>query len=182
MLNQFLSEDTSGSNEISTAIIKIRGKTLILLNSIYQIPNISSLNLINLSSTKQFPKYLVWLIVIGLIFLFVLPGNIKIFGIVCLAYSGWQFYQYQQNKLRIRYGLQITLNSGEKPIIVNNNSDSLKEIMLILYNIMNSDEARSITFNLDQSKIIEDKSINVEQMYGSNFVAGNVAGDVVGNV
>ncbi|MBE9009965.1 hypothetical protein IQ250_07065 [Pseudanabaenaceae cyanobacterium LEGE 13415] len=182
MLSKFLSEDSSDSNEINTSILKIRGRTIIFANSIFQISNISGLRLLNLSRIQPFPRYLVWLIAIGLALLLLFPGNIKIFGIVMLAYAGWQFYQYEQNKLRIRYGLKISLNSGEKPIITNSDEEILKEIMLVLYNIMNNDEPRAVTFNLDQRQIVEDRSINIDQMSGSNFVSGNVTGDVVSNV
>jgi hypothetical protein len=181
MLSQFLSEDSSDSNEINTSIIKVRGRTLIFVNSIYQISNIAGLRLLNLSRVQPFPKYLVWLIIIGLALLFVFPNNVKIFGGVMLAYAVWQFYRYEQNKLRIRYGLKISLNSGEKPIITHSDAEFLKEIMLVLHNIMNDDEPRAVTFNLDQRQI-EDKSINIDTMFGSNFVNGNVTGDVVSNV
>ncbi|TRU52073.1 MAG: hypothetical protein EWV91_04330 [Microcystis aeruginosa Ma_QC_Ca_00000000_S207] len=182
MLSKFFSEDESNDNEINTSIIKIRGRTLIFVNSIYQISNIASLRLLNLSRVQPFPKYLVWLIIIGLALLFVFPGNIKIFGVVVLAYAGWQFYQYERNKLRVRYGLKISLNSGEKPIITNSDAEFLKQMMLVLYNIMNNDEPRAVTFNLDQRQIVEDKSINIDSMFGSSFVSGNVTGDVVSNV
>jgi hypothetical protein len=182
MLSKLFSEDTSDNNEINTSIIKIRGRTLIFVNSIYQISNISGLRLLNLSTVQPFPKYLVWLVIIGLALLFVFPGNIKIFGFVMLAYAGWQFYQYQRNKLKVRYGLKISLNSGEKPIITLSDPGFLKDMMLVLYNIMNNDELKAVTFNLDQRQIVEDKSISIDNMVGSNFVSGNVTGDVVSNV
>jgi Family of unknown function (DUF6232) len=182
MLNKFISEDASDNNEINTSIIKIRGRTLVFINSIYQISNISGIRLLDLSRVQQFPKYLVWLIIIGLALLFFSPDNIKIFGVVILAYVGWQFYLYQQNKLRIRHGLKISLNSGERTIIINSDAEFLKQMMLVIYNIMNDSEPRAFTFNLDQRNIVEDKSINIDSMSGSNFVSGNVTGDVVSNV
>jgi hypothetical protein len=182
MLNQFFSEGTSESNEINTSIIKIRGKTLIFVNSIYQLSNISSLRLLNLSTTQAFPKYIIWLIVLGVPLIIFTPTNMKIFGIVMVAYAAWQFYRYQKNKFRIRYGLKISLNSGETPIIVYSDRDFLQKIMLVLYNIMNSNEVGAFTFNLDQRQISEDKSINIGNMHGSTLVAGNVNGDIVSNV
>lgn len=182
MLSKFLSEDASGSNEINTSIIKVRGRTLVLINSIYQISNISSFRLLNLSSVQPFPKYLVWLIIIGLALLFIFPGNIKIFGVIMLAYAGWQFYQYERKKLRIHYGLKMSLNSGETPIITSSDAEFLKEIIFVLHKIMNSDEPKNFTFNLDQRKIIKDGSINIDSMLDSNFVSGNVTGDVVSKV
>jgi len=133
MLSKFFSEDESNDNEINTSIIKIRGRTLIFVNSIYQISNIASLRLLNLSRVQPFPKYLVWLIIIGLALLFVY-------------------------------------------------AEFLKQMMLVLYNIMNNDEPRAVTFNLDQRQIVEDKSINIDSMFGSSCVSGNVTGDVVSNV
>ena len=182
MLNKSLSENANNSNEINTSIIKVRGRTLVLVNSIYQISNISSFTLINLSSVQPFPKYFVWLIIIGLALLFVFPENIKIFGFIMLAYAGWQFYQYQRKKLRTHYGLKISLNSGQTPIITNSDAEFLKEIMLVLYNIMNSDELKAFTFNLDQRKIIKDGATNIDSMLNSNVVTGNVTGDVVSKV
>ena len=60
MLSQFFPENSNNDTEISTSIIKIRGKTLIFLNSIYQISNISSLRLLDLSKVKPFPINLLW--------------------------------------------------------------------------------------------------------------------------
>jgi hypothetical protein len=176
MLKQFFPEESPDSNEINTSIIKIRGKTLIFINSIYQISNISSLRLLNLSTVQPFPKNLVWFVVCGFAGLYFLPLNLKVFGLISIAYAVWKFYEYQNTKFRRKYGLKISLNSGEKPIILNSDAQFLKEIMVVLYNIMNSEEPKSITFNL------EDKSVKIDRMLGGNFVGGNVTGDVVNNV
>lgn len=182
MLSNFLSEDTSDTNEINTPIIKVRDRTLIFVNSIYQISNISSLRLLNLSTVQPFPQYIVWLILVGLVTLFIAPDSIKIFGILMVAYGAWKFFEYSRNKLRIRHGLKISMNSGEKPIIINSDAEFLKRIMLVLCKIINNDEPIAYTFNLDQRQISQDKSINIDSMSGSNFVRGDVVGDVVNNV
>lgn len=73
------------------------------------------------------------------------------------------------------------MNAGTRPIIVGDDIEFLKRVMLVLYNIMNSDELKAINLNFDQH-YIEDKSISIDQMVGSNVITGNVAGDVVSNV
>jgi hypothetical protein len=98
-----------------------------------------------------------------------------------LGLLGWLFYQYWRNKGRTRYGVSIGLNSGTKNTIVSNDVEFLTRVMLVLNNIMNSDEASAVNFNFDQRQI-EDKSISIGQMLGSNVVTGSVAGDVASNV
>lgn len=181
MANQFFSSESDKINEIQTSIIKVRGKTLIFANSIYQIPNISSLELVDLSTVKPMPKYFLWLLIAGLILLFVPNAGLTVLGVVILCVLGWRFYSFQQNKQRTRYGLSIRLNAGIRDVIVGDDIEFLKRVILVLYNIMNSDEFKAINMNFDQRNI-EDKSINIDQMIGSNVVTGNVNGDVVGNV
>jgi Family of unknown function (DUF6232) len=178
--NKLFANEQDNFNEIQTPILKVRGKTLIFGNSIYQIANIASLDLVDLSTTKPIPRYFLWLLLIGLALLFI-PGNIKILGIAVLGVLGWLFYQYQQTKSRTRYGVRIGLNSGRGIIIGYNEMDFLVKMMLVLNNIMNSEEDRAVTFNFDQRQI-DDKSITVGYMHGSNMVTGSVVGDVVSNV
>jgi Family of unknown function (DUF6232) len=180
MVNQFFPSEQDNSNEIKTSFLKVRGRTLIFRNSIYQISNIASLDLVDLSTTKPIPRYFIWLLLIGLIFLFI-PGNIKILGIAVLGVLGWLFYQYEQNKSRTRYGVSIRLNSGTRTIVVSDDIEFLTRVMLVLNNIMNSDEVSAVNFNFDQRQI-EDKSISIGQMLGSNVVTGSVVGDVASNV
>lgn len=181
MVNRFLSNESDQINEIRTSILKIRGKTLIFGNSIYQIPNISSLEVVDLSTVKPIPKYFLWLLIIGLVLLFIPNAGLRILGVVILGVLGWLFYRFQQNKNRSRYGLSIRLNAGTQTIIVGDNLDFLKEVMLVLYNIMNTDELRAVNFSFDQ-RCIEDKSITIQKMMGSSLITGNVQGDVVNNV
>jgi len=180
MVNQFFSSEEDSPNEVKTSFLKVRGKTLIFHNSIYQIANISSLDLVDLSTTKPIPRYFMWLLLIGLILLFI-PGNIKILGIATLGVLCLLFYKYEQNKSKTRYGMSIRLNSGTRTIIVSDDIKFLTEVMLTLNNIMNSGEVSDIIFNFDQRQI-EDKSIRIGQMLGSNVVTGSVVGDVASNV
>lgn len=93
MVNQFLSSEPDKVNEIKTSILKVRGKTLIFENSIYQIPNISSLELVDLSTVKPTPKYFLWLLIVGLILIFTPNEGLKVLGVAILGVLGWLFYR-----------------------------------------------------------------------------------------
>lgn len=181
MVRQFIPGQSEQPKEIQTPILKVRGKTLIFANSIYQISSISALDLLDLSTEKPMPNYFSYMLVIGLILIF-LPDNFKILGVVTLSVLGYLCYQWYSNKRRTRYGLRIRMNGGFGTIIVYSEMAFLVKIMLILNNIMNTDEIQSINFNLDQRQIVEDKSVNVGSMTGSSVITGNVHGDVVNNV
>lgn len=178
--NLLKGDATPDSNEIRTPIIKLRGKTLIFANTIYQISNISILELLDLSTEKPIPAYFGWLLLIGIGLLFV-PGNIKIMGVVTLLVLVYFFFRWQQTKLNTRYGLSIRTNGGFRTIILSGDKEFLTRIILVLNNVMNSDQLTALTFNLDQSQITEDRSINVQTMNNSNIVGGDVTGDVVSN-
>ncbi|MDK3155458.1 DUF6232 family protein [Kamptonema cortianum] len=181
MINQLLGNEADKLKEIKTSVLKLRGKTLIFENSIYQIPNISSLELVDLSSVKPMPKYFLWLLLVGVVLLFLPHSGMKILGLVILGVLTWLFDQYQQAKNTTRYGLSIQLNSGENPVLVSPDVEFLKRIMLVFYNIMNSDELKAFNFNFDQRQI-DNKSIHVGTMNGSNLISGTVTGNVVSNV
>ncbi|NEO34746.1 MAG: hypothetical protein F6K36_31055, partial [Symploca sp. SIO3C6] len=174
-LKQFIPGQSQSSQEINTPVLKVRGKTIIFANSIYQISNIASLDLLDLSTEKPMPGYFLSMLIAGTILLFI-PGNIKILGIVTLAVLGYLYYQWRENKRKTQYGLQLRMSSGFNTIITYSEMDFLVEIMVTLNGIMNTDEAKALTFNLDQRKI------QVDQMTGSNIVTGSVQGDVVSNV
>jgi hypothetical protein len=85
------------------------------------------------------------------------------------------FYFYTKNLRNEKYGLQIVLNAGLVTVLVSDYMDFLVTVAITLVNIMNEVEERSITFNFDQRKIVENTS-------GSTVVMGNVKGSVVSNV
>ena len=76
------------------------------------------------------------------------------------------------------------MNSGQGVILTSNSKDFVLAIIVTLYRIMNTEEAKALAFNFDTLKIerIEDKSIKIENSYGSSVISGQVAGDVVNNV
>jgi hypothetical protein len=72
------------------------------------------------------------------------------------------------------------LNSGKKTVLVSDDIEFLTRVVLVLNNIMNSDELKAVNINFDQRQI--DESVNIGNMTGSNLVTGTVVGDVASNV
>lgn len=173
---QLSSNEVGNVREIKTSLLKVRGKTLVFGNSIYQIPNLSGIEVINLSTTRSLPKYF-WVIpIIGLGLLLIGYLWSIATGVLLLGASGYWFYVYLQNRLNKSYGLRIILNAGTAPVIVANDEEFLKRVAFALYNIMNNDEFRDMTFNIDRRKI------DVKGVSGSTVVVGSVSGDIVNSV
>lgn len=175
-------ENDPKEKEIATPILKVRGKTLIFENTVYQISNISSVSLVDLSTTKPMPKYFVVLLVVGISLLFTPIAQARVLGIIALVFLIWQVIEYTKKKLTKRYGIGIFLNSGITTILVSGQYEFMLKVILVLNNIMNSDELTAITFNLDQSKIHQDTSIQINQMTGSNLITGTVQGNIASSV
>lgn len=179
VLKNFFSQVPSGEKdrkEIEIDVLKVRGKTLVFGNSVYYIPNISKVEVYDLSTTKPIPWYFWLLLFVGFLLLFILRE--AFWGIVVLAIAGVVFYIYWRKKREERYGLEITLNAGSSTVMISSYLDFLKQVALVLYNIMNEEEDKSINFNFDQRKIV-DIGGNVS---GSTIVAGSTVGDIVNSI
>lgn len=177
LLRNPLSSESTTSKEIKTDLLKVRDRTLVFNNSIYQIANISAVHVLDLSTTKPIPRYFLLILIAGLGLL--AAEDLAFIGVLVLGLLAFLFYRYWKDKLDAAYGLMIVVNAGieASPILVSTSSKFLKEIALTLLNIINSDEGGSVTFNFDHRRIID-----VDNMSGSTFVGGSVSGDIVNNV
>ncbi|WP_434687585.1 DUF6232 family protein [Pseudanabaena minima] len=176
-----------GSNEqegktIKTSLLKIVDNTLVFGNTVYQVRNISSVTLADLSETyavnTNVPTWYWFLVGLGVVLLFVF------IGILILGYAAWLFWQHSQlDKTRKveKFGLKLVMNSGESMILTSKSKDFVLSIILNIYRVLNSEEPKALTFNFETLQI-EDKSINIGQSYGSSVVSGQVSGDVVNNL
>src|SRR5689334_7619873 len=99
MLSQFLPDDNNSPTEIKTSIIKIRDKTLIYGNVVYQIHNIASIVLVDLTTTviKPMPKLFIVLPIVGILFLFIPSEVPRILGCLLIALGAWLIYQHNLN-------------------------------------------------------------------------------------
>lgn len=186
MLSQFLPDEPNQPTEIKTSIIKIRGKTLIYGNVVYQIHNIASIGLVDLTTTviKPMPKLFVVLPIIGVIFLFITSYIAKLIGFLLIVIGSWLIYQHNLNKTKTteRYGMTIYTNSGTKTILTSRSEDFLKKVILTLYTVMNSDELKAVNFNFETLDMSVDNSIKVGKNIGSPLNTGHIGGDVVNQV
>jgi hypothetical protein len=177
MLSNIVPKQGSEQNRIKTDQLKVRGNTLIFQNSIYQISNISSISVLNLSTEKAMPGYIVIVLIVGIILLFA-PEVLKLVGIAAIAIAGYLIYQHYQNKVDEKYGLSMTLNSGEFSVFLGRDESFLKQVAITLHNIMNEKNIEdSINFNFDQRQIVD-----INNATGSTIVTGSVSGDVVNSV
>jgi uncharacterized membrane protein affecting hemolysin expression len=177
-----------GGNEpdnktVKTSLLKIVDNTLVFGNTVYQVRNISSVTLADLSETHTInmnvPAWYWFLVALGVVLLFAYFIGIFVLGYA--AYLFWQHSQLEKSRKVEKFGLKLVMNSGESMILTSNSKDFVLTIILNIYRVLNSEEPRALTFNFETLQI-EDKSINIERSYGSSVVSGQVSGDVVNNL
>lgn len=172
------SKGGSSAKELKTDLLKIRGKTLVFKNTIYQIPNIAAIE------TVSFSASIPWLAIIGLLialWLITNGGLLVIVGIVIGAWSGFSLYKYWQRKTQ--YGLLILLTAGieASTVIVSTDKEFIQRASLTLYEIMNDEDYnRAINISFDQRQIQE---VSISEVTSSTIVTGStVRGDVVNTI
>lgn len=162
-------KEESKDKIITTSLLEVRGKTLVFDNTILQIPNISSIEIGELK--KPFPPYIWWMAGIS-VFIFLFADDYAVIALILLGIAGKLAYDWYNYHV---FGIIIRLNSGLATLIQSQNADFLKEVALVMKNIMDSEQEKSITFNLDKRTIIDNVS-------GSTVVVGNATGDIVNRV
>ncbi len=161
--------------EYKHGLVAIRDKAFIIANSIYQIANISTVSVADLSTTKPIPAPF-WLLLLGGLFLFFQPTQeLQGVGLALLIGSGYYFYRYWKSKHVSRFALSILMNAGNTLSIFSDDLPLLKSIAFGLFQVMNYDEVRNLTFNLDNRQIVNGVSDSVVNL-------GQVSGDIVNNV
>jgi hypothetical protein len=181
MLNKFLPDDLIRNAEIQTPVLKIRGKILIHGNVIYQIHNISSIGLVDLTTKRVMPTFYWILLIFSALCLFAPDTTTKSVGFCLLCLVVWLFFKHNSNKTTERYGITIHTNSGDNTILFSRSKDFVKSVILTLYKAMNSNELSSININLDTLDM-SDNSVQIGTNIGGHVVTGSVSGDVVGQV
>ncbi|NER33243.1 MAG: hypothetical protein F6J93_04090 [Oscillatoria sp. SIO1A7] len=187
-LHQMLPQDSSADRDskvktIKTPSLKIVKNTVVFGNSVYQIRNICTVELADLTETyainQTVPTWYWSLVGLGFILLFFYG-----IGIVILIFAGWLFWQHSnldKSRTDEEYGLRIGMSSGEAVILTSSKKEFVIDIIVTLYDIINKDDAQALEVNFERFNIekIEDKSIKIEKSYGSSVVSGKVGGDVV---
>jgi hypothetical protein len=187
-LNQLFPQVNSDSDQkdktIKTSLLEVVKNTLVFDNTVYQIRNISTIALADLTKTyainTSVPSWYWFLLALG----FILISAYGL-GILILIFVGWLFWRHhnlEKSRTVENYGLRIRMNSAEEVILTSNSKDFIVRIIVTLYNIMNTEEAKALEFNFDTLQI-EDKSIKIEKSYGSSVISGQVTGNnVVNNI
>lgn len=181
-LHSLLPQGSGDADEktIKTSVLKIIHNTVIFDNAVYQIRNICVVELADLTQTfavnQTIPTWYWFLLALGVVLLFFY--GLGIFILLYVGYLFWQHSNLDKSRTIERYGLRIGMNSGEGVTLASSNKDFVLKIIVTLYEIMNTDTPKAVAFNFETLKV-EDKSINIEQAYGSAVVSGQVTGDVV---
>jgi hypothetical protein len=163
-----MAEQNSGNKKvIRTSRIEVRGRTLVFDNFVYQIPNIS---VIEVGQLEKSIPLVFWLILLaagaGLLLDYI---GIFLLGLVV---AGTMLYIWRESK---EYGLIIRSNSGFTHLIRSKDLDFVKDVAVVLRNIMDGEGVESYTINLKTHQVIDNVA-------GSTIVMGDSTGDIVNRI
>jgi hypothetical protein len=159
-------------DEFAHGVLKIRGNTLLIGNSIYAIDNISNITFADLR--KSVPV-IVW-IILGLGAVLAFKGGLStLLGYPLMGFAAFLLYLNWASRAAADYGLSIRMNGGNTAAVLGNNVEFLKSIALELYGVIETAKASYTTFNID-------RSIKLDNITGSVIPIGTVKGDIVNNV
>ncbi|NEP80192.1 MAG: hypothetical protein F6K39_19705 [Okeania sp. SIO3B3] len=178
-MNDNLAKSYPQPEEVEPSVLKIRGKTLIYKNTIYQISNITSISLVEVKNTQKITRrfstlrFIGGILLIGIaIILLQSPNkNFQIFGLLLIIVDILLLCHYRPNKTSQQYGLVIEGNSGYKNTIVSPNKLLIQKIIVELWFVMNSgsEKLKPSTFNFN------DYSVN------GNIVGTNINSPILSN-
>jgi hypothetical protein len=194
-MDDFLNKDKKNEEEIQRKIsqLDVIKNVLVFENTVYQLQNLTTIQLADLTEEKttysekraaqpKFPIYGWFLLILGIL---TLAAGI---GFLILLYVGWMFWTSRgatetvsKTEIQEKYGLKISMNSGEQMIFVSRSKDFVLNVIQQLLIVITSDEPKALTINFDNLQV-EDRSINIGESHGSLLVSGSIAGDLVSNV
>ena len=137
MNTDILKNSASNSREIDTDSLKIYGNCLEFKDTVIQLSNVS-LVANNPIAPPQFPIWAAAALIVGLLFLFVDIGVIRVLGLILIVGGGYVAYAWYQRSERDKTlkRLVIATNSGQTFFILFNQSEFLNKVIDTLKEII----------------------------------------------
>ena len=159
-LNPFKSN--KGITLVRNGVITLTKRTVRFSKNVYQTHNITGFS----EGEVDIGTIPWWIIIIFTLLSFSLNVVIKnsldwycfIPALGCLA---WNFYKPKH------YGLLLSLNSGDKTLFTTTKTESLKEIIIEIYNFIEADKEATYQISISNSKVI------------GNLIQGDVTGNTL---
>jgi hypothetical protein len=140
-------------------VITVTKRTVRFEKNVYQTKNVSSFSEGNIVVSG-----LPWLLLIVLIILGLIGASFSWIGwMLMLAGGAGVFWNLSKPK---NYGLLLSLNSGDKSLFVSSDTEGLKKVISVIYDLIESETEATYQVNITNSKV------------DGNFIAGNNAGNM----
>jgi hypothetical protein len=140
-------------------VITVTKRTVRFEKNVYQTKNVSSFSEGNIVVSG-----LPWLLLIVLIILGLIGASFSWIGwMLMLAGGAGVFWNLSKPK---NYGLLLSLNSGDKSLFVSSDTEGLKKVISVIYDLIENETEATYQVNITNSKV------------DGNFIAGNNAGNI----
>lgn len=152
-----------GSNQSITLernkVITITKRTVRFSYNVYQTHNITGF-----SEGEVDIGTIPWgiIIVVLLVSSIVGMGNSGVGGLLGLVAIGGAIWNFSKPK---HYGLLLTLNSGDKKLFTTNQKESLKQVIGVIYELIETEKEATYEISISNSQV------------SGNFIQGDVGGN-----
>jgi len=151
-----------GSNQSITLernkVITITKRTVRFSYNVYQTHNITGFSEGEVDiGTIPWGIIIVFLLVSSIVGM----GNSGVGGLLGLVAIGGAIWNFSKPK---HYGLLLTLNSGDKTLFTTNQKESLKQVIGVIYEFIESEKEATYQISISNSEV------------SGNFIQGNVGG------
>jgi hypothetical protein len=141
-------------------VITVTKRTVRFSKNVYQTNNIASFSEGNVTVSGLPWMLLIILIVIGLVFS-ALNGIGWVLMLAGIAGVVWNLSKPKN------YGLLLSLNSGDKSLFVSSDTEGLKKVISVIYDLIEKESEATYQVNISNSKI------------EGGFIQGSNAGNVM---
>jgi Family of unknown function (DUF6232) len=140
-------------------IITVTKRTVRFSKNVYQTKNVASFSEGNVTVSG-----LPWLLLIALIILGFAAVSFNWIGwLLMLTGGAGVFWNLSKPK---NYGLLLSLNSGEKSLFVSSDTEGLKKVISVIYDLVENETEATYQINISNAKI------------EGNFIAGSNTGSM----
>ncbi|MEY3869610.1 MAG: hypothetical protein RLZZ338_3501 [Cyanobacteriota bacterium] len=152
-----------GSNQNITLehnrVITITKRTVRFSHNVYQTHNITSF-----SEGEVDIGTITWVIIIFFLLISLIAGTSNsglgsLLGLVAIGGIVWNIVKPKH------YGLLLTLNSGDKTLFTTTQKESLKRVIGVIYELIESEKEATYEISISNSQV------------SGNFIQGNVGGN-----
>jgi hypothetical protein len=175
MLKDTVASGKPERQEFRSGSLVVRDKTMIIGNTVYSVSNISTMTVVDATSNRPFPVAALIFGTLGFGLLLAPGAPTKVAAVLALGLAIVIVVTWMDKRTDFKFILSVQMNSGASAGFFSDSKQFLQSIAMALFQSLERDEPRHVTFNLD-------KRVAIDNVSGSAISIGAVGGDLINRV